>query len=217
MGFYSLFGGSTHLINPHWFGLYMHYMMERYLCSSVIESSYIHGNFLSEHVQPWSCTFYKHLTQVNHTKNSHCPLLQLKWHIGEVKFQDWNTNPSWSRGLERLRTLKHKLAHETLRELEGRMHLSLLPWDCLALYICWLSTAQCTWMARLSLALAQTHTHKCRQTLQHKHTHYRKSHDMNSDPHPASALIKDLWGQTDWLKENIIHLVWFGFQYLHKV
>ncbi len=68
-----------------------------------------------------------------------------------------------------------------------------------------------------SLSLTQTHTHKCRQTLQHKHTHYRKSHDMNSDPHPASALIKDLWGQTDWLKENItIHLVWFGFQYLHK-
>ncbi len=73
MGFYSLFGGSTHLINPHWFGLYMHYMMERYLYSSVIESSYIHGNFLSEHVQPWSCTFYKHLTQVNHTKKQPLP------------------------------------------------------------------------------------------------------------------------------------------------
>jgi len=99
-----------------------------------------------------------------------------------------------------LRTLKHKL--ETLREREGWVHRSLLPWDCLTLYICWLSTAQCTWMAHLSLSLSLTNVST-------GHTHYRKSHDMNSDLHPASALIKNLRGQADWLKRNItIHLDW---------
>lgn len=168
--------------------------MEQYRCSSIIESSYILGNFLSEHVQPWSCTFYKHLTQVNHTQIKQ-PLPST---AAKVTYR-WSQVPVLKHQplvVQRLGKTQNIKAQTRPRDPQGERRSSAslsftlgLPRiiHLLAFHSPVHMNGSC-----LSLSLAQTHTHKCRQTLQHKHTHYRKSHDMNSDPHPASALIKDL-------------------------